>query len=158
MRTILLIGTLLISCNSFASKFEKFIAEINKELQTTESTGVIYPTSIYIVSNQSKDESIRNLSKNFPSNYPPTVIYTWISNDKNTIKRIQTDPLGAIKKVMSEKFESDMYKNCLIKDSTETIITSNGYDLMYVHKSPEGWELMTAIIKQDKCKKLAIDT
>ncbi|MBB1307811.1 hypothetical protein [Pseudoalteromonas sp. SR43-5] len=158
MRVIFLIGFLFISFNSSASKFEKFIAEVNEELKSSQSTDTIYPTSIYIISKQSEDEGIRSLAKNFPDDFAPTVIYTWISNDQNTIKRIQGDPLGVIKKMMSERFESEMYKNCLIKDSTETIITSNGYDLMYVHKSPEGWELMTSTIKQGKCNKLASGT
>ena len=158
MRVIFLIGILFISFNSIASKFEMFISKVNSELKSSQSTDTIHPTSIYIISRLSKDENIRKLSKNFPDNFPPTVIYTWVSNDQYTIKMVQGDPSGVVKKMMSEKFESDMYKNCLIKDSTETIVTSNGYDLMYVHKSPEGWELMTSTIKQGKCHKLAKGT
>jgi len=155
MRVIFLIGIIFISFNSSASKFERFIEEVNEELKLSQSTDTIYPTSIYIISRQSEDEGIRSLAKNYPDDFPPTVIYTWVSHDQNIIKKIQSDPLGVIKKMMSEEFERDMYKNCLIKDSTENIITSNGYDLMYIHKSPEGWELMTSTIKQGKCNKLA---
>lgn len=155
MRVIFLIGIMFISFNSSASKFERFIEEVNEELKLSQSTDTIYPTSIYIISRQSEDEGIRSLAKNYPDDFSPTVIYTWVSHDQNIIKKIQSDPLGVTKKMMSEGFERDMYKNCLIKDSTENIITSNGYDLMYIHKSPEGWELMTSTIKQGKCNKLA---
>lgn len=158
MRVIFLIVIIFISFNSTASKFERFIEEVNEELKLSQSTATIYPTSIYIISKQSEDKSIRSLAKSFPDDFPPTVVYTWVSHDQNTIKMIQSDPLGIIKKMMSEGFENNMYKNCLIKDSTENIITSNGYDLMYVHKSPEGRELMTSTIKQGKCNKLASGT
>ncbi|TQF70457.1 hypothetical protein [Pseudoalteromonas luteoviolacea] len=155
MRVVFFLICMLLSLGSLASSFESFIAEVNKEIKAREPEGSVYPDSIFIFSKKSNDKTIKRLSNNLPDDLPPTVIYTWTSTDKRLIKMIQGDSLGVVKKMMSESYQTDFYERCKVKDSAESIIASQGYDLMYVYKSPEGLILIEVLISKIKCNEIA---